>query len=91
MGGDKVVTDTLAVIYETVGETAKLDDLETSSKSPEAIEETADSAFTDVAIDDVEALDMVGEDVPDDVEVPDLVAEEPAADQPAEKIAAKGV
>jgi tetratricopeptide (TPR) repeat protein len=89
--GDAVVTDTLAVIYEAVGETSKLDDLETSSQAPEVLEETADSALTDEAIDDVEALDMVGEDVPDDVEVPELVTEEPDEAQPAEKVAAKGV
>ncbi|MDG5467544.1 tetratricopeptide repeat protein [Deltaproteobacteria bacterium IMCC39524] len=91
MGGDTVVTDTLAVIYEAVGETSKLDDLETSSKTSKASEEIADSALTDEAIDDVEALDMVGEDVPDDVEVPDLVADESDEDQPAEKVAAKNV
>jgi tetratricopeptide (TPR) repeat protein len=89
MDGDTVVTDTLAVIYEAVGETSKLDDLETSPQTSEAPEETADSALTDAAIDDVETLDMVGEDVPDDVEVPELVAEESDKDQPAEKIAAK--
>lgn len=89
MGGDKVVTDTLAVIYEAVGETSKLDDLETLSQTSKASEETADSALTDEAIDDVETLDMIGENVPDDVEVPALVAEEFDEDQSAEKVAAK--
>jgi len=89
MGGDTVVTDTLAVIYEAVGETSKLDDLETSSQTSKASEETADSALTDEAIDDVEALDMIGEDVPADVEVPELVSEDSDQDQPAEKVAAK--
>ena len=89
MGGDTVVTDTLAVIYEAVGDTSKLDDLETSSQTSKASEETADSALTDEAIDDVEALDMIGEDVPADVEVPELVAEDSDQDQPAEKVAAK--
>ncbi len=88
---DSVVTDTLAVIYEAVGETSKLNDLETSSPSPEVSEETADSALTDEAIDDVETLDMVGEDVPDDVEVPELVAEESGETQSAEKVATKSV
>jgi tetratricopeptide (TPR) repeat protein len=32
---DAVITDTLAVIYEAVGEASKLDDLETSSQAPE--------------------------------------------------------
>ena len=89
MGGDTVVTDTLAVIYEAVGDTSKLDDLETSSQTSKASEETADSALTDEAIDDVEALDMIGEDVPADVEVPELVAGDSDQDQPAEKVAAK--
>ena len=89
MGGDTVVTDTLAVIYEAVGETSKLDDLETSSQTSKASEETADSALSDEAIDDVEALDMIGEDVPADVEVPELVAGDSDQDQPAEKVAAK--
>ncbi|TNF50944.1 MAG: tetratricopeptide repeat protein, partial [Deltaproteobacteria bacterium] len=91
MDGDTVVAGTLAVIYEAVGETSKLDELDTSSQTPEAPEETIDAALDDEAIDDVETLDMIGEVVPDDVEVPELVAKDSDEDLPAEKVVAKGV
>jgi tetratricopeptide (TPR) repeat protein len=88
---DSIVTDTLGVIYEAVGETSKLDGLESSSQTPAAVEKTDGSALLAEAIDDVETLEMVGEDVPDDIEVPSLDAGGPAKDLHAEKNAAIGV
>ena len=44
-----------------------------------------------MVIDDVETLDMVGEDVAPDVEVPPLETEEKKEELPAEKVAAKGI
>lgn len=88
---DPVVVATLGAIYEAVGDTSRLDDLETSTATFDVVEETADSALIDEAIDDVEALDLVGENIPDDVEVPELDAGEPDTELPAEKVAARGV
>jgi tetratricopeptide (TPR) repeat protein len=88
---DSVITDSLSVIYEAVGKSFKPDDLEMLSQTPEVTEETADSVLSDEAIDDVETLDMFGEDVPDDVEVPALVAEELDEAQHMKKVAVESV
>ncbi len=91
LADDAVVADTLSAIYDAVGDTSKLDDPDTSYATSGIAEETADDAVLDGAIDDIEALDMIGEEAPPDVEVPSLNAEMPAKDLPAEKVAAVDV
>jgi len=88
---DAVVSGTLAAICEAVGDTPNLDDQGASSAASTVAEETADDAVFDMAIDDVEELDMVGEEADPDIEVPALDVEATAQDLPAEKVAAVGV
>ncbi|MCK4506949.1 MAG: tetratricopeptide repeat protein, partial [Desulfuromonadales bacterium] len=91
---DPTVPETLSVIYEAVGDTAKLDKLdvrtEATAEKAEA-DVTADVALVDGAIDDVETLDMVGEEAASDMELPPLDAGEPEQKQSAEKTAASGI
>lgn len=81
---DVVVSGTLATIYETVGATPNLDDQGASAAVSTVAEETADDAVFDLAIDDVEELDMVSEHADPDVKTT-------ATDLPAEKVAAVAV
>ncbi|MBW2688982.1 MAG: tetratricopeptide repeat protein, partial [Deltaproteobacteria bacterium] len=91
---DPLVADTLFVIYESVGDTAKLDKLtapEGVSVETAEISETADAAILDVAIDDVETLDMVGEEAASDVDVPPLDGKPSAGTVTLGKNAAAGL
>jgi len=85
---DAVVSSTFAAICEAVGDTPNLD---ASSVATTVAEETADDAVFDMAIEDVEELDMVGEEADPDIEVPSLDVEATTQDLPAEKVAAVGV
>ncbi len=89
--GDTVVSGTLAAICEAVGDTPNLDDQGASAAASAVAEETADDAVFDMAIDDVEELDMIGEEAASDIEVPSLDVETTAQDLPAEKVAAVDV
>jgi len=91
LADDAAVADTLAAIYEASGDTSKLDDLDPTYAPPSMIEETADDGVLDGAIDDIEELDMIGEEAPADIEVPSLNAELLAKDLPIEKVAAADV
>jgi len=76
--GDRTVADTLAVIYEAIGETSKLKGLGEDAMTEDAAVETADDAILDDVIDDVETLEMVGEEVAPDIEVPALDSDDDA-------------
>ncbi|MBW2475296.1 MAG: tetratricopeptide repeat protein [Deltaproteobacteria bacterium] len=88
---DVVVSGTLAAIYETVGATPNLDDQGATAAASTVAEETADDAVFDLAIDDVQKLDMDGEDADPDIEVPSPDVETTAPDLQAEKVSAVDV
>jgi len=84
---DAVVSNTLAAIYEAVGDTSNNDDLTAGTVA----EETADDATLGGAIDDVEELVLAGEETEPGVVSPSLDAEMLAKDLSAEKVAAADV
>ncbi len=91
LADDAVVADTLSAIYEAVGDKSKFDDLDRSYASSDLPEETADDAVLDGAIDDVEELDMIGEEASPDLKVPSLSTEMQEQGLPAEKVAAADI
>ncbi len=79
--GDPLVAATLADVHEALGDSASLE----TPEAPEKNFETAANAVLEMAIDDVEALDMVGEEASPDVEVPAL--DKPVSEEhPAEEL-----
>lgn len=89
LADDSVVADTLNVIYEAVGDTGKIEKVKT--KEEDGPPETADDAVLDEAIDDVETLEMVGEEISPDIEPPSLSREIPRTEGATEKTAAVGI
>ncbi len=91
LADDPLVAEALSVIGEIEGEVPT--PVEPQAPAPAATEsvETDDRALIDNAIDDVEAFEMVGEEVIDETEVPSLDVDKPAAKLSAEKTAAVGV
>jgi len=88
---DSKVAGTLSVIYEAVGDTQKLNNLNVSADVSVETDVTSDAALIDRAIDDIETLEMVGEEADFDIEVPPLAVDASAKKQFAEKNAAVGL
>ena len=83
LADDAVVADTLAAIYETDGVRSKPGETDTSACST-AVEETAEDAVVETAVDDLDILDLLGEKAATDDGAP-------AEELPPEKVAAADV
>lgn len=88
---DSKVAGTLSDIYEAVGDTQKLNNLNVSAEVSVETDVTSDAALIDRAIDDIETFEMVGEEADFDIEVPPLVLDDSAKKTFAEKNAAVGL
>ena len=72
--GDPEVAATLSEIHEALGDQASHEQPDASAQFSAEAPETATNAVLEMAIDDVETLDMVGEEASSDVGVPPLDA-----------------
>jgi tetratricopeptide (TPR) repeat protein len=86
LSGDPVVAATMDAISIASGE----EPVATTEATDAVVSETADGGLDD-ALNDIESLEMVGEEAPDDVEVPAFDSEEPSAHKTPEKSAAAGL
>jgi len=89
--GDSTVSETLSAIYEAIGDASRRDELDVSADVSVAIDVVTDAALLYGAIDDVESLDLVGEEAASDFEAPPLDVVESRGTRASEKKAAVGI
>jgi tetratricopeptide (TPR) repeat protein len=70
LADDPAIAETLASIYESVGDTTKLNELDVPEIAVTKAVETADAALLNGAFENVETPDMVGGSIASDVDLP---------------------